>query len=339
MLHLAKLSSEHLPLLLTGATGVAGYNARFHFLARYPGQVVCVRPQKTVDLVADDVLGLDSDDEAGMDRLFRKYGFRTVLNATGSCALKACEIDVQMARRINTTSAAMIARLAPRYGARLVHISTDLVYSGTLGRPHHEEDPTDPVTVYGKTMADGERAIQELSPRAAILRMSLPMGPSFNGHAGAIDWIQSRFRAGRPATLYYDEVRSATYCDDLNAVFEHFLATHDSGLFHLAGPRGVTLYQIGQIVNRVGGYAPELLHGKLRHEAGPMPPRAGDCRMDGTKLRQVLGCDPFQPWPLGEELVPTDRQWHFDRPGGEENGLERIRTRLYRYPHSPDDCG
>lgn len=326
------MSVEHLPLLLTGATGVAGYNARFHFLARFPGQVVSLRPMQTPDFVGDDVVGIDSEDEVGLERLFRQYGFRTILNATGNCALKVCELNADMARRINTSSAALIARLAVRFGARLVHVSSDLVFSGTLGRPYREDDATDPVTVYGKSMVGGETAIGELHPTAAILRMSLPMGPSFNGHAGAIDWIQSRFRAGRPATLYYDEVRSATYCDDLNAVFEHFLATREPGIFHLAGPRGVTLFQIGQVVNRVGGYLPDLLHGKLRHEAGPMPPRAGDCRMNGAKLRRVLSCEAFQPWPLGDELVPTDRTWHFDRPLGEGNGPERLRERLYRYP-------
>lgn len=332
MTGLATLSPDHLPLLVTGATGVAGYNARFHFLARYPGQIVCLRPIQTAEFVGDDVRGIDSEDEAGLERLFREFGFRTVLNATGNCALKACEQNAAMARRINTSSAAIVARLAVKYAARLVHVSSDLVFSGTLGRPYREDDPTDPVTVYGKSMVEGEAAIRELCPSGAVLRISLPMGPSFNGHAGAIDWIQSRFRASRPATLYYDEVRSATYCDDLNAVFEHFLATRDAGTYHLAGPRGVTLYQIGQVVNRVGGYPAELLHGKLRHEAGPMPPRAGDCRMAGAKLRAVLGCEAFRPWPVGDELVPADRAWHFDRPAGEANGPTRLRERLYRYP-------
>lgn len=329
---LALLPADRLPILLTGVTGVAGYAARFYLLDRYPGQVVSVRPTRTPEFTGADVVGIESDDEAGLDRLFRGYGFRSVLNATGNCALKACELNADMARRINTTSAALIARLASRYGARLVHLSSDLVFSGTRGRPHTEEDATDPVTVYGTTMAEGERAVGELCPRAAVVRIALPMGPSFNGHAGAIDWIQSRFRAGRPATLYYDEVRSATYCDDLNTVFEALLSLDAAGLYHLAGPRGVTLNQIGQIVNRVGGYAPELLHGKLRHEAGPMPPRAGDCRMEGAKLRSLLGGEAFQAWPVGPELWPTDRSWHYERPEGEGNGPERLRERLYRYP-------
>ena len=69
-------------------------------------------------------------------------------------------------------------------------------------------DPTDPVTVYGKTMVSAEQLLADWMPEACTLRISLPMGVSFNGHAGAIDWIQSRFKKGRPATLYFDEVRT-----------------------------------------------------------------------------------------------------------------------------------
>src|SRR4029077_21104011 len=130
----------------------------------------------------------------------------------------------------------------------------DLVFSGTGSGNHVETDPVDPVTIYGKTMVEAEAVIQAIDPCAAILRISLPMGPSFNKHAGAIDWIQSRFRASRPATLYFDEVRSATYCQDLNEVFEMFLTNDERGLFHCGGPRASTLYEIAQITNRVGAY-------------------------------------------------------------------------------------
>jgi dTDP-4-dehydrorhamnose reductase len=160
------------------------------------------------------------------------------------------------------------------------------------------------------------------------------MGPSFDGHAGAIDWIQSRFRAGRPATLYFDEVRSCTYTDDLNRVFDRFLRGGWSGLFHLGGPRPITLYQIAQIVNRVGGYDPALLKGCPRREAGPMPPRAGNVAMDSGKLHEALGGDPFRPWPVGEELFPTDRAWHFRRTTEQPGSQEWLRERLYRYPGS-----
>ncbi len=323
---------HRLPLLITGLAGVAGYNAFHYFHRKYPGQVIGIRPHQTFRLVGDGILSLDAEDAPGMRRIFDQYGFRSVLNTIGNCALKACELDPRMARAINVLSADVISANARRVEARVVHLSSDLVFSGTAAGGHVESDPTDPVTIYGKTMVEAEAIFATRMPAAAILRISLPMGPSFNGHAGAIDWIQSRFRANRPATLYFDEVRCCTYCDDLNDVFERFLASNSAGLYHCGGPRRMTLYQIAQVINRVGDYGPELLKGCMRIDAGPMPPRAGDVSMSSAKLIAELGHEPFRPWPLGEDIVPTDSRWHFERPKDEPRSLQEIARRLYRYP-------
>ena len=276
------------PLLITGITGVAGYNAFRYLRGKFPGQVIGTRPQQTWRLNGDGVVVLDAEDGDGMRELFREYRFRTVLNGVGNCALKSCELDPSMARLVNVVSAEVLADNVPKYGCRLVHLSSDLVYSGKGTGNYVETDPTDPVTVYGKTMVEAEKLLTSRVPEAAILRISLPMGPSFNKHAGAIDWIQSRFKAGRPATLYYDEVRSCAYCDDLNLVFERFLMGEENGIWHLGAPRPLTLFQIAQIVNRVGGYDPHLLKGCLRYMAGPMPPRAGNVSMCSAKLARLF---------------------------------------------------
>jgi dTDP-4-dehydrorhamnose reductase len=328
----SRLPSVPLPLLITGISGVAGYNALPYFQRLYPGQVIGIRPTQTWQLVGPGIVALDTQDRDALSELFDQHGFRAVLNCTGNCALKSCELDPAMAWRTNVVSAANLASAARAFGARLVHLSSDLVYSGAGAGGYVETDPVDPVTVYGRTMAEGEQAVWDADPDAALLRISLPMGPSFNRHAGAIDWIQSRFRNGRPATLYFDEVRSCTYTDDLNTVFEQFLAGRQAGLFHAGGPRPLTLYQIAQIVNRVGGYDPHLLRGCPRRDAGPMPPRAGDVHMNSDKLIATLGYNPFQPWPVGDELVPSDRHWHFHRPGDEPGSPDRLAARLYRYP-------
>ena len=133
-------------------------------------------------------------------------------------------------------------------------------------------------------------------------------------------------------------MRSCTYTDDLNHVFERFLAGTETGLYHLGGPRAVTLYQIGQIVNRVGGYEPALLRGCPRLAAGPMPPRAGNVSMCSDKLIALLGRNSFRPWPLGEDLFPTDRQWHFYRPADRPGNFQAIADRLYHYARARLAC-
>jgi dTDP-4-dehydrorhamnose reductase len=319
-----------LPLLITGITGVAGFNALHYFQKRYPGQVVGIRPRKTWRCRGEGIIALDAEDQSGLRDLFRTYRFQSVLNSTGNCALKSCELDPVMARSLNVDSAAALVENVREFGARLVHLSSDLVFSGKGTGGYVETVPVDPVTVYGKTMVEGEKVIRARYPSAAVLRISLPMGPSFNRHAGAIDWIQSRFRKGRPATLYFDEVRSCTYTDDLNRVFERFLAGCESGLYHAGGPRAITLYQIAQIVNRVGGYDPHLLKGCPRIAAGPMPPRAGNVSMCSDKLVAALGGNLLGPWPAGDDLLPTDRLWHYQRPANERGSVAWIAERLYR---------
>ena len=353
-----------LPLLITGVAGVAGYNALHYFRACYPGQVLAIRQEDNWPLTGDGIIPCNAEDYGRLRALFEEYRFQSVLNCAGNCALRACELDSRLAWRTNVEGLINLLSIIVERDVRLVHLSIDLVFSGadnrvpragsspipaTVGRvsdadlyPTHcsllpapgylESDLTDPVTVYGKTMVAAEQLIADWMPQACILRISLPMGISFNGHAGAIDWIQSRFKKGRPATLYFDEIRTPTYTDCLNHLYERVLASDLEGLYHAGGPRALSLYEIAQVVNRVGGYDPSLLMGCARREAGPIPPRAGNVAMNSRALAEALGDNaPLDPWPHDENVVPTDRQWHYDRSGspGSRELLARV---LYRNP-------
>ena len=320
-----------LPLLITGTAGVAGYNALHYFRQKYPGQVIGIRQTDNWRLRGPGIVACNAEDRPGLSRLFETHRFRAVLDCAGNCALKSCELDPAMAWRINVEGVKNLVELVQRYAARLVHLSIDLVFSGSGSGGHVEADATDPVTVYGETMVAAEQYLAAQAPEAGVLRISLPMGISFNGHAGAIDWIQSRFKKHRPATLYFDEVRTPTYTDCLNRLCETVLSRPLAGLYHAGGPRKLALYEIAQIVNRVGGYDPRLLLGCPRLAAGPLPPRAGNVTLDSSRLAQALGCEPFDPWPLDEQWVPTHREWHLER--GDVPGSPRLLAQvLYQNP-------
>jgi dTDP-4-dehydrorhamnose reductase len=356
-----------LPLLITGVAGVAGYSAFHYFRRKYHGQVIGIRRKDNWPLRGEGIVPCDGDNRDELARLFDKHQFAAVLNCEGTCKLKSCEMDPRMAQRVNIDSVTAMLDVIGTASTRLVHLSIDLVFSGTRGGGHVEHDETDPVTVYGKTMAEAERILlgkpnkaltsgQGDSPTnvtipriaignspntpttgrgfgATILRISLPMGISFNGHAGAIDWIGHRFKKGKPATLYYDEIRTPTYTDCLNPLLANVLARPEmTGLYHAGGPRRLSLFEIAQIVSRIGGYDPHLLHGCPRIDAGPVPPRAGDVTLDSSKLSLALGYDPFDPWPLADEHVPTHRAWHFEGPRGSPELLAEV---LYRNPGRP----
>ena len=321
-----------LPLLLTGVAGVAGYNAYHYFRRKYPGQVFAVRRKDNWPLRGEGILPLDLDDRDGLARLFDHHQFGSILNCEGTCKLKSCELDPKMAERVNIDTVVNLLEQIAGSSVRFVHLSIDLVFSGTRSGGHVETDETDPVTIYGKTMAQAEQILLRERPQACILRISLPMGISFNGHAGAIDWIQSRFKQQKPATLYFDEVRTPTYTDCLNPLLATVLASNLAGIYHAGGPRSLSLYQIAQIINRIGGYDADCLMGCPRLDAGPVPPRAGNVSLNSSKLVSALGYQPFDPWPFHDEHVPTHADWHRERLPGDRGSAEYLAEVLYRNP-------
>ncbi|TVS13605.1 MAG: NAD-dependent epimerase/dehydratase family protein [Planctomycetaceae bacterium] len=295
----AALPHPPLPLLVTGIAGVAGYNAFLHFRSLYPGRVIGVRRVDNWPLRGPGIAACDLHDHDALCRLFDRYRFAAILNCEGTCKLKSCELDPWLAWRVNVIGVQNLLEVIDRTDVRLIHLSVDLVYSGDTNRPtgYQEDDPPDPVTIYGKTMVQAERLILAERSDACILRISLPMGKSFNGHAGAIDWIESRFRKGKPVTLLHDEIRTPTFIECLNRVFQAVLVNRMSGVFHAGGPRRLSLYQIGEILQRRGRFDSKLLIGCYRDGYAPVPPRAGNVTMDSSRLAAALGYRPFAAWP------------------------------------------
>lgn len=304
-----------LPLLVTGVTGVAGYGALAYLQTRFPGRVFGSVQETDVDFPAPDLIYIDLRDYAEVERVFDERKFQGILDCAGNCALKACQLDPKIAWDLNVEVVRNLARYSRSRGIRLVHLSVDMIYRGRPGGGYTEDEPTCPVNVYGQTMVAGEESVAELDPYAATLRISMPMGISFNGHAGAIDWIASRYRADRPATLFYDEVRTPTYVDEMARVFRAFLGNGYSGIFNCGGPRQVSLYQMAQTINWTGGFDRELLIGMYAEEYCPVPPRVRNCALDSSALTRFLGYEPFSPWPAAPEHFPgDDRKWHLKRP-------------------------
>ncbi len=300
-----------LPVLVLGISGVPGFALFRHFKKLFPGNVYGVRAVKTLSVQGDGVLPIDAEDTERLTQTFEKYHFGTVIDAGGNCALKACELNTERSRLLNCLQGLDAARLAKRFGSDLVRLSTDMVYESDLERAYLESDEKKPIHNFGKHMAEAEDRIPDIFPEVVILRVPLPMDYAPGGDAGAIDWISHRFRPGRPATLFWDEYRNPVHGNDLCRVVDFILRFPvPAGVYNCGGPRLISLYQTAQLVNAVGCYPPELLHGCDRVEAGPMPPRVGKLEMDSSKLTSLLPPGMIRPWVLDDRLFPVSRDWH-----------------------------
>ncbi|MCP4716421.1 MAG: sugar nucleotide-binding protein, partial [Deltaproteobacteria bacterium] len=153
------LTHEQLPILISGLAGVHGYNTFYYFKKHYPGQVCGIRPVQTRSLMDDDIHIINGEDLQSLQALFRAHRFRTVIDASGCCALKSCEYNHELARTVNIDCGRNLMQLARDFGSRLVRFSSDLVFDGCGDGGYVESAPVSPVTIYGQTMAEAEQII------------------------------------------------------------------------------------------------------------------------------------------------------------------------------------
>jgi dTDP-4-dehydrorhamnose reductase len=122
------------------------------------------------ELTAMDRHGLDLSIPDEIRRVIRTARPDWIVNAAAYTAVDRAESDEASARSINAVAPGVMAEEAKELGALLVHYSTDYVFDGTKGQPYEEEDPPHPLSVYGRTKLEGERAIQQIAPAHLILR-------------------------------------------------------------------------------------------------------------------------------------------------------------------------
>jgi len=115
---------------------------------------------------------LDLTDLAWMRTTVRLLEPDLIVNAAAYTAVDQAEHEPTLTWAINAVAPAMLAEEAARLGAGFVHYSTDYIFDGEKGEPYLEDDEPNPLSVYGATKLEGERAIQETGAAALILRTS-----------------------------------------------------------------------------------------------------------------------------------------------------------------------
>jgi dTDP-4-dehydrorhamnose reductase len=170
---------------------------------------------------------------------------------------------------VNVDGSRNVARAARR--ARLIHVSTDVVFDGTLGRPYVEEDEPTATYDYGRSKAAAEDVVREEHPDALIVRTSLLYGGAQPG--------KHELAARDPSlTFYVDELRNPTHVGDLAAALLELAAGDTTGVLHVAGRDGVSRCELARLLAR------------REVRCGEAPPgRPLDCRLDSTRAESLLG--------------------------------------------------
>ena len=212
-------------VLVTGASGQVG------------SEVVSAIHRLGHDVIAPDRSGLDLMQPSQVEQRVTLLGPDWILNCAAYTQVDRAEDEVEQAMTVNRDSAAALARAAAACNARLLHISTDFVFSGRQSRPYREEDTPDPLGVYGRSKLEGERAVLEAQPDAVVLRTAWVYG--VHGH----NFVKTMLRVaaeGRPLRVVDDQTGSPTWARDIAEVITALMQAGVSGLYHYTSAGSVS---------------------------------------------------------------------------------------------------
>ena len=190
-------------------------------------------------------------------------------------AVEGCDAVIHTAYRqvedawsINAEGSAVVAAAAR--DARLVHLSSDIVFDGTRGR-YREDDPVSPVHAYGRSKAEAERLVAELHPEAAIVRTSLIYG-------GAEAGPQERL-AREARRFFVDEIRSPVQVEDLARALLELAELDYAGPLHAGGADDISRYDFAVLL----GADPKRIEA-----ANTTPDRAPNVSLDSSRAAALL---------------------------------------------------
>lgn len=134
----------------------------------------CLRASETAFVVIDrDAVDLSTlDDKKAILDIINHHNGCAILNAAAHTAVDLAESEPDLAMAINGKAPGIMADACRDKNIPFVHVSTDFVFDGKATRPYTEDQPTAPLSVYGRTKLAGEEAVQQVGGASAILRTS-----------------------------------------------------------------------------------------------------------------------------------------------------------------------
>jgi dTDP-4-dehydrorhamnose reductase len=229
-----------------------------------------------------------------------------VVNCAAFTAVDAAEAESDRAQAVNVGGAENVARTCARVGASLIHLSTDYVFSGVFdGEPHPYDidDPTAPLSVYGRTKLAGELAVLLASPTAHVVRTSWV----YEGADGS-DFAAGMRRAAmgsETVDVVVDQIGSPTYVADLcAALLEVADGDISEPVLHAANGGGASRFEQAQAIFAELDQDPDRVR-PVDSDRHPRPaPRPSYSVLSPVKSA-AAGLTPLRPWrdALAEALA------------------------------------
>jgi dTDP-4-dehydrorhamnose reductase len=275
-------------VLITGGSGLLAVN--WAQSIRNDCAVVLGLHKKFIKLAGAESIWLGSDSVKDLISQFSAAEVDTVIHAAGLTSVDICEASPDLANKLNVNLAENVAQAANTLGLKLVHISTDHLFSGCNSFSSEEVLP-EPLNVYGKTKAEAEMRVIRACPSALVIRTNFYGWGTTYRHSFS-DFVIRSLRAKESITLFDNLYFTPIIIDDLVRTTHELIRSGARGVFNIVGNDRVSKKVFGELLADKFCLDKSLIHSIAFSDRDDLVVRPLDMSLSNLKITEFLNKSP-----------------------------------------------
>jgi UDP-4-amino-4,6-dideoxy-N-acetyl-beta-L-altrosamine transaminase/dTDP-4-dehydrorhamnose reductase len=274
-------------VLITGGSGLLAINWALSIRNNYIVTLLLHHKKISLSGVDTDIVSLSSLDECLS--VLKKHQPDIVINTAGLTNIEVCESNPDLAKEVNVDLAKNIAIACSHKSIKLVHISTDHLFSGNQELAT-EESITHPVNIYGETKLLGEQQALENCKDALIVRTNFfCWGTKYRQSLS--DFILNKLKNNKKSNLFSDVYFTPILVDELVKKTHQLIDLNAVGIFNIVGNERMSKYEFGIRLAKHFSFDSGLLNKISINSKSNLVKRPRDMSLSNKKLCQVLNCE------------------------------------------------
>lgn len=264
-------------VLITGANGQLGRE----LIKRLQG----------TDFLATDSAKMDITDQKKTLQVITEYEPEVVIHGAAYTNVDKAEENPEATYKVNAIGTQNVAAACLKCGAKMVYVSTDYVFDGTLGRAYNEFDQTNPQSVYGKSKLAGELLAKHIVNKLFIVRTSWLYGDGNN-------FVRTMLKLGKERDelkVVNDQYGCPTSTKDLVEAIFRLIETEHYGTYHAANIGITTWYDFARKIFGISGNDKVRVVPQTTKELGAIAHRPTFSPLHNMMLDLTLGAI-MKPW-------------------------------------------
>ncbi|MEM3630612.1 MAG: dTDP-4-dehydrorhamnose reductase [Nitrososphaerota archaeon] len=236
---------------------------------------------------------LDISNEKMVFKIIKDINPDAIFHCAALTDVDKCEINKEIAKRININGTKFIAKIAKKTNSYLIYISTDYVFDGSKGM-YKEEDEPNPINFYGYSKLLGEKIIEKIEGEYLIARASVIYGSKpASGKTNFALWILDNLNKNQNIKVLTDQYVSPTLNTNLAEILLEAYERNITGIYHIAGAERVSRYEFALKLAEVFNLNKNLIIKAKMDEMDWIAKRPKDTSLDTSKANNVFKVKPI----------------------------------------------